>query len=46
MNPSLLAILARFEGDREQAKKYCKFVALEHPRLSDEYLGYVKMLEK
>ena len=44
MELSLKAILARFKGDYEQAKEYCAFVASEHPRLREEYQGYVAML--
>ena len=45
MEPSLKAILARFDGDREQAKEYCRFIAQEHPRLATEYKAYADALE-
>jgi hypothetical protein len=46
MEPSLKAILARFNGDRVQAMAYCRFVATEHPRLQKEYNTYAQLLEK
>jgi hypothetical protein len=44
MEPSLKAILARFNGDRQQAIAYCEYVAIEHPRLIEEYQGYAALL--
>jgi len=35
--PSLLAILARFQGNREQALDYCIETAMRYPMLSEEY---------
>ena len=44
MNPSLLAILARFSGNRKQAWAYCMALAIAYPHLTEEYSGYSKEL--
>ncbi len=45
MNPSLLSILARFNGDPKQARDYCTIMALTYPALTEEYQGYAQMLD-
>ncbi len=35
--PSLLSILARFRGNRQQALDYCIENAMRYPALSEEY---------
>jgi hypothetical protein len=40
MMPSLLAILARFNGDPKQARDYCAVMALTYPVLAEEYSMY------
>ena len=45
MTPSLLAILARFDGDRKQAKAYCEYLAMWYPDLQKEYGGFAALLE-
>jgi hypothetical protein len=42
--PSILAILSRFNGNREQAYMYCASLAFAYPRLAEEYLGYMEAL--
>jgi len=37
MNWSVLAILARFKGDRLEAVNYCAYMARTYPRLTAEY---------
>lgn len=44
MTPSLLAILARFNGNRRQAWAYCMALALAYPHLTEEYSAYTKEL--
>ena len=44
VGPSLLAILARFSGNRKQAWAYCMALALAYPNLTEEYSGYSKEL--
>jgi hypothetical protein len=46
MTPSLLAILARFDGDPKQARDYCAIMALTYPALAEEYQGYAYALEE
>lgn len=46
MTPSLLAILARFDGDRKQARKYCAYLAAWYPDLAEEYGNHIKALEE
>ncbi len=46
MRPSLLSILARFNGDPKQARDYCTIMALTYPSLAEEYQGYVYALEE
>ena len=41
MSHSILAILARFNGDRVAAIHYCAEIARKYPRLSEEYLAYL-----
>ena len=45
MTPSLLAILARFQGNRKQAREYCAYLAAWYPDLNAEYGNFVKLLE-
>ena len=45
MTPSLLAILARFDGDTLEASTYCRNIAREYPALADEYWAYVEAIE-
>ena len=44
MMPSLLAILARFNGDPKQARDYCAIMALTYPGLAEEYDMYANAL--
>jgi hypothetical protein len=44
MMPSLLAILARFNGDPKQARDYCTIMALTYPSLAEEYQGHAQAL--
>lgn len=44
MTPSLKAVLARFNGDREKARQYCTTIAEQHPRLAAEYKQLAEML--
>ena len=44
MKPSLLAILARFNGNRKQAWLYCMAISLAYPHLTAEYSAHMKEL--
>jgi hypothetical protein len=37
MEPTLLSVLARFKGNRQQALDYCIETAMRYPNLSEEY---------
>jgi len=45
MEPTLKAILGRFNGDRYKAVDYCVEIATEYPRLAKEYWTIKQMLE-
>lgn len=40
MNWSIKAILARFDGNRQDAIRYCRQMADSYPHLAAEYLAY------
>ena len=40
LSPTLLAILARFDGDRTLALNYCEDIAYKYSALRDEYRRY------
>ena len=46
MTPTFLAILARFDGDRTKARRYCLGIAAEYTfknrTLAAEYLGHAQ----
>jgi hypothetical protein len=44
MIPSLLAILARFNGNRNQAWAYCMALAIAYPHLTEEYSAHMEVL--
>lgn len=44
MNPSVRAILARFNGDHEAAAEYCAEMMTTYTRLYDEYGRYLDAL--
>lgn len=44
MNTSLLAVLARFNGNRNQAWAYCVALAIAYPHLTEEYSAYMEVL--
>lgn len=44
MTPSLLAILARFDGNQRQAWLYCASLCFAYPQLVEEYSGYMEAL--
>lgn len=44
MNPSTLAVLARFNGNVNEALEYCERMAYAHPRLTVEYRVYREAL--
>lgn len=46
MNPSVKAILARCNGDRDEAAEYCVTMMNTYPHLYDEYAGYLHALNQ
>lgn len=42
---SVKAILARFDGSKQQAIEYCRTMIAEYPRLRQEYRAYLNVLE-
>lgn len=44
MTPTLLAILSRFRGDRQQALDYCIETAMRYPHLRQEYAALANQL--
>lgn len=45
MTPSTYKILARFDGDRQQAVEYCQRLASEYPALFTEYNQYAEVIK-
>lgn len=44
MEPTVKAILARFDNDRTQAYEYCKSLAEKYPHLGLEYQNLAQLL--
>ena len=44
MTPTIKAILARFDGNRARAIAYCIDVVRYNPRLTEEYLHLIGIL--
>lgn len=44
MEPTVQAILARFDGDYADAIEYCEYIAWKHEWLRAEYRAYREVL--